>query len=50
MFIMRGAKINAVGTADLPIVSAPPRAAGQRQPETGWLILVAMRQAIAAAR
>ena len=41
LFIMRGAKINAVGTADLPIVFTSSRAAGQRQPgDWGGLILV----------
>jgi hypothetical protein len=41
LFIMRGAKINAVGTADLPIVLTSSRAAGQRQPgDWGGLILI----------
>jgi hypothetical protein len=41
LFILRGAKINAVGTADAPIVFTPSRAAGQRQPgDWGGLILV----------
>ena len=41
LFIMRGAKISAVGTADLPIVFTSSRAAGQRQPgDWGGLILV----------
>ena len=41
LFIMRGAKISAIGTADLPIVFTSSRAAGQRQPgDWGGLILV----------
>lgn len=41
LFIMRGAKINAVGTAALPIVFTSSRAAGQRQPgDWGGLIIV----------
>ena len=41
LFILRGAKINAVGTADNPIVFTSSRAAGQRQPgDWGGLILV----------
>jgi hypothetical protein len=41
LFILRGAKINAVGTADAPIVFTSSRAAGQRQPgDWGGLILV----------
>jgi hypothetical protein len=41
LFIMRGAKINAVGTADAPIVFTSSRAAGSRQPgDWGGLILV----------
>ena len=39
--IMRGAKIQAVGTADAPIVFTSSRAAGQRQPgDWGGLLLV----------
>ncbi|HEY7233693.1 MAG TPA: fibronectin type III domain-containing protein [Gemmatimonadaceae bacterium] len=41
LFILRGAKINAVGTAALPIVFTSSRAAGSRQPgDWGGLILV----------
>jgi hypothetical protein len=41
LFIMRGAKISAVGTADLPIVFTSSRGAGQRQPgDWGGLIIV----------
>lgn len=41
LFILRGAKINAVGTAANPIVFTSSRAAGQRQPgDWGGLILV----------
>jgi hypothetical protein len=41
LFVLRGAKINAVGTADQPIVFTSSRAAGQRQPgDWGGLILV----------
>jgi hypothetical protein len=41
LFILRGAKINAVGTAENPIVFTSSRAAGQRQPgDWGGLILV----------
>jgi hypothetical protein len=41
LFILRGAKLNAVGTADAPIVFTSSRAAGQRQPgDWGGLILV----------
>ena len=41
LFIMRGAKINAVGTADHPIVFTSSRSPGQRQPgDWGGLILV----------
>ena len=41
LFIMRGAKIQALGTADAPIVFTSSRAAGQRQPgDWGGLILV----------
>lgn len=41
LFILRGAKINAVGTAALPIVFTSSRPAGQRQPgDWGGLILV----------
>lgn len=41
LFILRGAKINAVGTADAPIVFTSSRAVGQRQPgDWGGLILV----------
>ena len=39
--IMRGAKIQAVGTADAPIVFTSSRAAGSRQPgDWGGLLLV----------
>jgi len=41
LFILRGAKINAVGTADAPIVFTSSRAVGQRQPgDWGGLILI----------
>src|SRR4029453_9800376 len=41
LFILRGAKINAVGTADNPIVFTSSRPAGQRQPgDWGGLIIV----------
>ena len=41
LFILRGAKIDAQGTADAPIVFTSSRAAGQRQPgDWGGLILV----------
>ncbi len=41
LFILRGAKINAVGTAESPIVFTSSRAAGQRQPgDWGGLILI----------
>jgi hypothetical protein len=41
LFILRGAKLNAVGTAENPIVFTSSRAAGQRQPgDWGGLILV----------
>jgi hypothetical protein len=41
LFILRGAKINAIGTADAPIVFTSSRAAGQRQPgDWGGLILI----------
>jgi hypothetical protein len=41
LFILRGAKINAVGTADAPIVFTSSRAAGSRQAgDWGGLILV----------
>jgi hypothetical protein len=41
MMIMRGARIQAVGTADAPIVFTSSRAAGQRQPgDWGGLLLV----------
>ncbi len=41
LFIMRGAKINAIGTAALPIVFTSSRPAGQRQPgDWGGLIMV----------
>jgi hypothetical protein len=41
LFILRGAKINAVGTPENPIVFTSSRAAGQRQPgDWGGLILV----------
>ena len=41
LFILRGAKINAVGTADAPIVFTSSRAVGQRQPgDWGGLIII----------
>lgn len=41
LFVLRGAKIEAVGTADAPIVFTSSRAAGQRQPgDWGGLIIV----------
>ena len=41
LFVMRGAKINAIGTAAHPIVFTSSRAAGQRQPgDWGGLIIV----------
>jgi hypothetical protein len=41
LFVLRGAKINAVGTADNPIVFTSSRAPGQRQPgDWGGLILI----------
>lgn len=41
LFIMRGAKIEAVGTKELPIVFTSSRAAGQRQPgDWGGLIII----------
>jgi hypothetical protein len=41
MFVLRGAKIQAVGTADAPIVFTSSRAVGQRQPgDWGGLIIV----------
>lgn len=41
LFVLRGARIEAVGTADAPIVMTSARAAGQRQPgDWGGLILV----------
>jgi hypothetical protein len=41
LFILRGARIQAVGTADAPIVFTSSRAAGQRQPgDWGGLILI----------
>ena len=41
LFILRGAKINAVGTVDAPIVFTSSRAAGQRQPgDWGGLIII----------
>jgi hypothetical protein len=41
LFVLRGAKINAVGTAANPIVFTSSRAAGQRQPgDWGGLILI----------
>jgi hypothetical protein len=41
LFVLRGARINAVGRADAPIVFTSSRAAGQRQPgDWGGLILV----------
>lgn len=41
LFIMRGAKIQAVGTADAPIVFTSSRAVGQRQPgDWGGLLMI----------
>jgi len=41
LFILRGAKINAVGTAERPIVFTSERPAGQRQPgDWGGIILI----------
>ncbi len=41
LFILRGAKINAVGRADAPIVFTSSRTAGQRQPgDWGGLIMI----------
>jgi hypothetical protein len=41
LFILRGAKIQAVGTAELPIVFTSSRPAGQRQPgDWGGLIII----------
>lgn len=41
LFVLRGAKIHAVGTADAPIVFTSSRAVGQRQPgDWGGLILI----------
>ena len=41
LFILRGAKINAIGRADAPIVFTSSRAAGQRQPgDWGGLIII----------
>lgn len=41
LFILRGAKINAAGTADAPIVFTSERAAGQRQPgDWGGIIMI----------
>lgn len=41
LMILRGAKIQAVGTVDLPIVFTSSRAAGQRQPgDWGGLLLI----------
>lgn len=41
LFILRGAKINAVGRADAPIIFTSSRSAGQRQPgDWGGLIIV----------
>ena len=41
LFVLRGAKINAVGTADAPIVFTLSRAVGQRQPgDWGGLIII----------
>jgi hypothetical protein len=41
LWILRGAKIQAVGTADAPIVFTSSRAAGQRQPgDWGGLLLI----------
>lgn len=41
LFILRGAKINAIGRADAPIVFTSSRSAGQRQPgDWGGLIMI----------
>lgn len=41
LFVLRGAKINAVGRADAPIVFTSSRAVGQRQPgDWGGLVIV----------
>jgi hypothetical protein len=41
LFVLRGAKINAIGRADAPIVFTSSRSAGQRQPgDWGGLIIV----------
>lgn len=41
LFVMRGAKINAVGTADAPIVFTSSRGVGQRQPgDWGGLVII----------
>ena len=41
LFVLRGAKINAVGRADAPIVFTSSRTAGQRQPgDWGGLIMI----------
>ncbi len=41
LWILRGAKLQAVGTADLPIVFTSSRAAGQRQPgDWGGLLMI----------
>ncbi len=41
LFVLRGAKIQAVGTADAPIVFTSSRAAGQRQPgDWGGLLII----------
>ncbi len=41
LFILRGARINAVGTADAPIVFTSSRAVGQRQPgDWGGLVII----------
>jgi hypothetical protein len=41
LWILRGAKIQAVGTAELPIVMTSSRAAGQRQPgDWGGLLII----------
>lgn len=41
LYVMRGAKINAVGTADAPIVFTSSRAAGSRQPgDWGGIVIV----------
>jgi hypothetical protein len=41
LFVLRGAKIEAVGTAELPIVFTSSRPAGQRQPgDWGGLIII----------